>query len=97
MTDKTDHKAIRDVLEAGPVQYACHIDGEVQTSCTFDPGQNLHDCTLATRLSEKGLCKSDCPVMRHELVARWTAGWEAAKSISNDEDPSAATGDGGAA
>lgn len=41
--------------------------------------------------------KSDCPVMRHELVARWTAGWEAAKAISDDEDPSVATGDGGAA
>lgn len=45
----------------------------------------------------EGKLKSDCPVMRHELVARWTAGWEAAKSISDDEDPSAATGDGGAA
>ena len=41
--------------------------------------------------------KSDCPVMRHELVARWTAGWEAAKSLVDDEDPSAATGDGWAA
>lgn len=39
--------------------------------------------------------KSDCPVMRHELVARWTAGWEDAKAAN--EDPSAATGDGGAA
>lgn len=48
----------------------------------------------------EGLPKTDCPVMRHELVARWTAGWEAAKAISDDgddEDPSAATGDGGAA
>ncbi len=49
----------------------------------------------------EGKQKSDCPVMRHELVARWTAGWEAAKAISEDgddnEDPSAATGDGGAA
>lgn len=39
--------------------------------------------------------KTDCPVMRHELVARWTAGWEDAKAAN--EDPSAATGDGGAA
>jgi len=45
----------------------------------------------------EGKTKSDCPIMRHELVARWTAGWEAAKAISDDEDPSAATGDGGAA
>ena len=39
--------------------------------------------------------KSDCPVMRHELVARWTAGWEDARAAN--EDPSEATGDGGAA
>lgn len=45
----------------------------------------------------EGKPKSDCPVMRHEMVARWTAGWEAAKAISDDEDPSVATGDGGAA
>ena len=43
----------------------------------------------------EGKPKSDCPVMRHELVARWTAGWEDAKAAN--EDPSAATGDGGAA
>jgi len=41
--------------------------------------------------------KSDCPVMRHELVARWTAGWEAAKALAEGDDPSASTGDGGAA
>lgn len=39
--------------------------------------------------------KSDCPIMRHELVAKWTAGWEDAKAAN--DDPSAATGDGGAA
>lgn len=39
--------------------------------------------------------KTDCPVMRHELVAKWTAGWEDAKAAN--EDPSASTGDGGAA
>lgn len=49
------------------------------------------------RAYTEGKPKTDCPVMRHELVARWTAGWEAAKSLVDDEDPSAATGDGGAA
>lgn len=48
----------------------------------------------------EGKPKSDCPVMRHELVAKWTAGWEAAKATSDggdNDDPSVATGDGGAA
>lgn len=45
----------------------------------------------------EGQPKTDCPIMRHELVARWTAGWEAARAISDDDDPSASTGDGGAA
>lgn len=45
----------------------------------------------------EGQPMTDCPIMRHELVARWTAGWEAARAISDDEDPSASTGDGGAA
>ena len=43
----------------------------------------------------EGKHKSDCPVMRHELVALWMCGWEDARSVN--EDPSEATGDGGAA
>lgn len=43
-----------------------------------------------------GKPKHDCPVMRHELVARWTAGWEAAKEAMGWDD-SGETGDGGAA
>lgn len=43
-----------------------------------------------------GKPKTDCPVMRHELVAKWTAGWQDAKE-ANEDDPSVATGDGGAA
>lgn len=39
--------------------------------------------------------KSECPVVRYELVARWTAGWEDARAAN--EDPSVSTGDGGAA
>lgn len=39
--------------------------------------------------------KSDCPVMRHELVAQWTKGWS--DYHEQEGDPSAATGDGGAA
>ena len=58
---KPDHEnRIREALEAGPVQYACHVDGDVDKSCAFDPGQNVYDCVLATRLSAKGLCKTDC-------------------------------------
>ena len=53
-------KRIREALAAGPVQYACHVDGDVDKSCAFDPGQNVYDCVLATRLSAKGLCKTDC-------------------------------------
>lgn len=43
-----------------------------------------------------GKPKTDCPVMRHELVAKWTAGWQDANE-ANEDDPSASTGDGGAA
>ena len=39
--------------------------------------------------------KTDCPVMRHELVAQWTKGWS--DYHEQEGDPSAATGDGGAA
>lgn len=42
-----------------------------------------------------GKPKSDCPVMRHELVSKWTSGWEDAKDAN--DDPSVSTGDGGAA
>jgi len=44
----------------------------------------------------EGKEKSECPVMRHELVAKWIAGWTDAKEAS-DGDQSAAAGDGGAA
>lgn len=39
--------------------------------------------------------KSDCPVMRHELVAQWTKGWS--DYHEQNDDPSVASGDGGAA
>lgn len=57
----TDHeKRIREALEAGPVQYACHADGEVSQSCAFDAGQYLRDCRIAVRLNAKGQRKTDC-------------------------------------
>jgi len=58
----TTHKAIREALEAGPVQYACHCDlepGMQPDGCVLDEGKP-QDCVYARVLTERGLCKTDC-------------------------------------
>jgi hypothetical protein len=65
-------QAIRDAMAAGPIKYACHADNEVQPTCTFDPGQLLHDCIVASRLYKQGLCRTDCADWKPINVAKST-------------------------
>jgi len=66
------YQALIDALEAGPVEYACHVDGCVDRTCAFDEGHEVHECGVAQRLSAKGLCKLDCAEWKPINIAKPT-------------------------
>jgi len=66
------YQALIDALEAGPVEYACHVDGCVDRTCAFDEGHEVHECGGAQRLSAKGLCKLDCAEWKPINIAKPT-------------------------